>query len=211
METKVASADAALYAGYAEKRYGAAYYYYVAAFVAAFGKEAKSIIDVGSNRIPLVENFDWIPDRYSLDILSPVQSDKVTAIKADFFTYTVEKKFDLAMCLQVLEHIDDAERFAQKLFAIGNHVIISVPYKWPKGHTKSHVQDPVDEEKLRSWTHRDPSHLLLVPEPLIRGEVAYRMLAYYHPNPEKFELSRARARTLAVPEPLRPQLTVKTP
>ena len=34
-------------------------------------------------------------------------------------------------------------------------MIISVPYRWPKGKCAPHLQDPVDEAKLRSWVGRD--------------------------------------------------------
>ena len=66
-------------------------------------------------------------------------------------------QYDIVTCLQVLEHVRPAEEFAQKLLAVGNTVIVSVPYKWPFGKTASHVQDPVDEEKLFSWFGREPN------------------------------------------------------
>lgn len=44
--------------------------------------------------------------------------------------------------------------FAHKLFFLADVVVISVPYKWPKGTIKGHTHDPVDEVKLGEWTGR---------------------------------------------------------
>lgn len=46
-------------------------------------------------------------------------------------------------------------------------VIVSVPYMWEKGRTKSHVQDPVDMEKLTRWFEREPVFCNIVDERLI--------------------------------------------
>lgn len=196
---------------YGPSRKGAAYHFYTAAYVAAFGRNAKSIIDVGAHKSDMVEWFTWIPKKCTLDLTEPYSSEHVEAIQTDFSLYETEQKFDLALCLQVLEHIEDAEAFAQKLFSIARDVIISVPYKWPHGHTGSHVHDPVDEAKVESWTHRKPSHSLLVPEPLMRDEVAYRMINYYHHDPKNFSLAHFRKRTRPVPELALPQLTIEVP
>lgn len=78
----------------------------------------------------------------------------------------------MALCLQVLEHVPDPAAFAQKLFALADVVVISVPYKWPKGMTKGHTHDPVDELKLRKWTGREPVESRIVDRPE-RMVVAY--------------------------------------
>ena len=53
--------------------------------------------------------------------------------------------------MQVLEHLDRPGAFCKKLLATGRMVIISVPYRWPKGLYARHVQDPVDEDKIFQW------------------------------------------------------------
>ncbi len=52
--------------------------------------------------------------------------------------------------------------FAKKLLDTGRTVIITVPYKWPKGMCNAHVQDPVDEAKLELWTQRKPVETSIV-------------------------------------------------
>lgn len=76
-----------------------------------------------------------------------------------------DQRFDVALCLQVLEHVSDPTAFAQKLFELADVVVISVPYKWPKGMTKGHTHDPVDEVKLRKWTGREPFESRIVDRP----------------------------------------------
>jgi len=53
-------------------------------------------------------------------------------------------------CLEVLEHLTDEEMqpFVDKLFAHAEHVIISVPWRWPKGKCANHVQDPIGRKKF---------------------------------------------------------------
>jgi len=84
---------------------------------------------------------------------------EVQLVKANFMEWEPPAdKYDLVLCLQVLEHLEDAVvvDFTQKLFECGRPVIISVPNRWKAGACKHHKQDPVDEAKLISWVGRDP-------------------------------------------------------
>lgn len=149
------------------------YAYFLARVV---GREAQSVIDVGSKRCGYLEWLDWIPLKVSLDLRNPYKSSFVTGIKGDFLTVQLPQKFDLCLCLQVLEHVDDADRFAQRLLETSPHVIISVPYKWNAKWVDSHVHDPVDEEKIRKWFGRDPNYAYVVKEPFTK---ARRIVCYF--------------------------------
>lgn len=92
----------------------------------------------------------------------------------DFLAWPA-RPFDVVLCLQVLEHLPDETvgGFAEKLFEIGmRRVVISVPYKWRRGASKNHLQDPVDEHKLQSWTGRDPTVSQIVTDGSMRRLVA---------------------------------------
>lgn len=93
--------------------------------------------------------------------------DNCTLILKDFAKWKSKNKYDVVLCLQVLEHINDVESFTQKLFEYGKIIIISVPYKWEKGYCKSHVHDPVDEKKILLWTKRNPTEILITDKRLI--------------------------------------------
>jgi hypothetical protein len=97
-------------------------------------------------------------------------------VSANFLTWTPPKKYDVVTCLQVLEHVTEAELFCDRLKAAARQLVVSVPYKWKKGWTKHHVHDPVDEDKLGGWMKRKPNHSLIVPEPF--GPKRY--IAYYN-------------------------------
>jgi hypothetical protein len=87
--------------------------------------------------------------------------------------YTPTNHFDLVLCLQVLEHVEDPAAFASKLFRTGRIVIVSVPYKWAPDRAPGHRHDPVDEEKLRQWTGREPVATRVV------ADGAARLIAVY--------------------------------
>ena len=149
---------------YWHKRQHMLYYQAVKALVVDLGNGATSAVDVGSAGCPFL---DWLPNaavRTSVDWGTPYRGHGVNPVKADFLTWEPDRHYDIVMCLQVLEHIPDARAFAQKLLAVGETVIISVPYKWEPGRVRTHVQDPVDEAKLHSWFDREPNFSYLCRE-----------------------------------------------
>jgi hypothetical protein len=152
------------------------YLQYVDFLVRVVGRDARTILDVGSNSCPYLEWFSWIPHKYSIDIRYPYHSWQVHGKKIDFLKYTNDRQFDLCLCLQVLEHIDDAATFAQKLLKVAHHLIVSVAYKWPAGADSMHVQDPIDERKLATWFNRIPNYKVIVTEPITEKR---RLICYY--------------------------------
>jgi hypothetical protein len=124
--------------------------------------ECDSIIDIGGRDTEILKDLP-MKEKVCLDINKLPENEGVRTIKCDFYKWTPDKKYDIVTCLQVLEHLDDPKSFAKKLLELGNKVvIISVPYKWPKGFCKHHVQDPVDEDKILSWTEKtcDESYII---------------------------------------------------
>ncbi len=170
--------------GYWNARTDLLYYQYFRYFVRCLGPNAKSMIDIGSGNAPYLEWFDWIGDRVSFDKAHPYRSDNVTGMEGDLFTMDFGRKFDLVTCMQVLEHIPDAPRFAERLMGLGDLLLVSVPYKWPKGHTRGHVNDPVDEKKLARWFGREPNYSLIVREPFVKRAGA-RLFAIYDADPKR--------------------------
>jgi hypothetical protein len=160
---------------YWESRKHFRYVLYVQELVRILERDAKSAIDVGARDTPIIEDFDWIEDRSTLDYSNSYSSERVKGISVDFFKFDPPQHYDLALCLQVLEHIHDAVGFAQKLFQIADRVMITVPYKWRAGANKWHVQDPVDFNKLHSWTGREPLISAIIQERM----GPRRILAYY--------------------------------
>lgn len=170
------------YNSYWNKRKNLYYYKYVITIINILASDSKSIIDVGSRNTPLLEEFDWIPKRVTIDKELPYKSNNVYGLKADFLTIQPKNKYDFAVCLQVLEHIENVEKFTKHLFNIADNVLISVPYKWPKNSSKFHIHDPVDLTKLYAWTNRKPNYHIVVTEPF-SGPSGRRLIAFYSNNP----------------------------
>jgi hypothetical protein len=185
---------------YWSKRRGMMYYEYVRMLAFPLAAEARSLIDVGSHGTSLAEDFDWIPERVALDLRTPYTSETVRGIQADFLAFVPERRYDFALCLQVLEHVTEAEAFARKLLEVAKRVLVSVPYRWPKSSCKDHCQDPVDEAKLAGWFGREPDYSLIVEEPFRDRRTSRRLIAYFHTPGETFDLSRFRSKSASPDE-----------
>ncbi len=140
--------------------------------------EVNSIIDVGGWKGAFLKSVN-IKEKTIIDLHKMGNiSDDIIRISNNFLTYSFTKKYNIVICLQVLEHINDknVKKFAQKLFSISNkYVIITVPYKWKKGICKYHLQDPVDHDKLFKWTSRVPSNTFIVKDRLPRLVAVYKI------------------------------------
>lgn len=163
---------------YWRKRSDLLYYQNFRFLVRCIGRDARSMVDVGSNKSPYLEWFDWIPDRVSVDLEKPYQSEAVKGIEGNIFDLKFEQPFDLCSCMQVLEHVPEPEPFARRLLELGRTLLVSVPYRWPRGSHREHVNDPVDLEKLELWFGRKPNYHLVVQEPFA-GRTGARMFAIF--------------------------------
>jgi hypothetical protein len=167
-----------------ERRKNFDYFKRVADLVRLHGRDAASIIDIGSLECPYLDWFDWIPKRVSLDLHAPYRSSTVESITADFFEWQPPQVFDVCLCLKVLEHINDATRFARKLLATGKHVIVSVPFMWPDGSSRYHVHDRIDQDRLSGWFAREPDVSIVVTDrsPTAPPSKWKRLVAYFGPD-----------------------------
>jgi glycosyltransferase involved in cell wall biosynthesis len=148
---------------YFNSRKNLKYYKRVISLSLPYIKNCHSIIDVGSGNTPILENF-MVKKKVSIDIRKPYVAEDVISIKKDFLQYNSDEKFDVCLCLQTLEHVKDVKEFSKKLLNISKILIISVPYQWKKGRTKSHIHDPIDKNKLFSWFLKNPTYSEIVVE-----------------------------------------------
>ncbi len=142
---------------YWEDRSSSLYLQAVKDIVSYVGRDADSIIDVGSNACPYLDWFDWIPNRTSLDLHRPYAAEGVMSVKANFLDWTPDKQYDVLTCLQVMEHVPPVEAFAKKVLEVAKIAVVSLPYKWDPKYNKTHIHDPVDEDKILSWFGRKPN------------------------------------------------------
>lgn len=197
---------------YWEARQNLFYYQYIRNIVDFLAIPGGTVIDVGSGNAPYLDWFDWASFRMSVDINVPYSSTKVEGLKADILDHEFDRKFDFCLCFQVLEHIEEPAPFAQRLFDLGNTVIISVPYKWRRGSAKGHLQDPVDRKKLEGWVQRTAEYDIVVTEPM-KHRSHRRLISVYDPhmvNPamQTFLAQRKRAKPASPPPIAKSQSSV---
>ena len=165
---------------YWERRMDMLYYQYVDYIVRTLGHDAQSMIDVGTASCPYLEWFDWIPEKVSFDMATPYQSENVVGVQGDLMNYDFGREFDILTCLQVLEHVPEAGKFARRLLEISKTVVISVPFKWGADTVRDHIHDPIDGKKLRRWMGRKPNYSIVVEEPFRKPR---RLIAIYDRDP----------------------------
>jgi hypothetical protein len=165
LELEDASPTATVGERYWGRRRHMLYYEVVRIVAQGLGKGARSVIDVGSWNAPTLDWFPEATERTSLDLRLPYRAEGVQSVTADFLTWEPDRTYDLALCLQVLEHVPDAAAFAKKLLSVANVVLVSVPFRWPSTKNPHHVHDPVTLEKVTSWFGRSPNYTYLVREP----------------------------------------------
>jgi SAM-dependent methyltransferase len=162
---------------YWKKRSDMLYYQYFHYIIRCIGVDARSIIDVGSGNSPYLDWFDWIETRVSVDINVPYSSPAVRGVRGDIHELVFPERFDLCTCMQVLEHVAEPAPFARRLLKLGKRVLVSVPYKWPRG-TPGHVNDPVRLKDVIAWFGRDSNYHLVVTEPFT-PRVGERLFALF--------------------------------
>jgi hypothetical protein len=148
--------------GYWEARRGFAYYDKVVRLARRHAAEGGAALDVGAHETRLLQRLDWFDRRVALDADRVEPGDGVAGIVADFERFEPRERFDLALCLQVLEHLERPGPFARKLLATAPTAIVSVPHRWPPWTTDEHLHDPVDAAKLRRWTGHEPDETSVV-------------------------------------------------
>jgi hypothetical protein len=152
------------------------YYRYLEFIIRTVARDAGSMIDVGTGGARYLEWFDWIGERVSFDRHPPPEGNGITPVEGDFMTHSFDRRYEVATCLQVLEHVPEPGPFLQKLFSISDLTVISVPYRWPAGKVADHVNDPVTDEKLAAWAGRAPNYRVVVTEPF---RAPRRLIAVY--------------------------------
>jgi len=161
------------------------YYQYIKMIIRCIGQDANSLIDVGTGNSPYLEWFDWIDEKVSVDIRVPYESKTVKGIQGNILDMSFNHKFNICTCFQVIEHIAEPIPFAQRLMELGELLLVSVPYEWPRGSASGHVNDPVTYEKLFTWFGREANWSLVVQEPFA-GVIGRRLFALYDiGNPER--------------------------
>ena len=120
-----------------------------------------SIIDIGCRDTQVI--FNHRGDKTLLDIknfyreLECQRIDElgITFIESSIYDYTPNTTYDIALCLQTLEHLDDPALAFQKVLGMSKYSIISLPYMWNEGN-KFHKHHYIDEKVIYEWANKEP-------------------------------------------------------
>lgn len=162
--------------GYWIPRSGYRYYQTVRRWLNQF-HYGGSILDVGGHDTPVAAWGDF--DRRTIVTQKDV-ANRLPHVEyniMDFMDFDPDRKFDVVTCLQVLEHLEQVDRFAEKLLSHAKvALIVSVPHKWDSDANEAHPQDPVDIVKLSSWFGREPDEQVVFIE---EGGVERLVVMFY--------------------------------
>lgn len=150
-----------------------------------FCRKKYSVVDIGCHVSPLVLMLPEFKMRFAIDPSDAAEEawkgvDGAIFVKKYLADINVpelignNEKFDLVMCNQVIEHLENPEEFAQSLLAFGKRVIISTTFETPEGLIPGHIQDPISLEKLESWFSRR-----MICSFVSRGPIGSKIVAVY--------------------------------
>jgi hypothetical protein len=169
------------------------YKYYDALFFVAlqFGRNAKTLLEVGCSNDPFANYLTWMEERLcvapyvinyekarvnqpllaSSSLSSSNNHDAVGFVKADFMEWeapSTQPSYDIVICGQVLEHVPDPAQFLRKLIQTAKvATIVSVPYKWSDcGKNCHHLHHQIGMHTVLEWagTENKPVYQSIVTE-----------------------------------------------
>ncbi|MCK9319664.1 hypothetical protein [Methanoculleus sp.] len=133
--------------------------------------EPKSVLEVGTGGCKLIEESKVVDISnsnngftYNVDYLIDITKD----------LHKIEKRFDLIICLQVLEHLEGKEnKTFNELYEMTDNLIISVPYLWTSKAEISHYN--ITDEKIKEWTsNKTPTEQVVVGDSHKRKIIRYK-------------------------------------
>ena len=149
--------EVAQYSSYWSKRKDSELYTYIVR-EALSTQEALSALDVGAYESPLLARLTSIPTKVATDQQSrPAVWNHVTGIAfitGDFLSLKFGTTYDVVMCSQVVEHLNDEQlpNFFRKMLSLTrNKLIVSTTHELEFGRIDGHIQDPISSSKFQSW------------------------------------------------------------
>jgi len=159
-------------------------------------KRAKTVLDVnmGTSDAPLF--LLSLPNVESREIVAPdlhalseetrrecqlgkhcVMENGLNVSLADFATWVPSKSYDVVLCNQVLEHVDNPHGFLKKLMRVGKTVVVSVPLEWRDKGVLPHKHHNIDIDRVREWAGEQEIYHFVSKEPV--GKFRNRMIMIF--------------------------------
>lgn len=169
---------------YWEKRKNDRVYLMTVLFAHYFCRSKRTIADVGCHSSPLVLLVPGFKQRFAIDpnprtapLWQGVDGARFLNCALDELDIRAligAEQFDLIVCHQVIEHLEEPVKFATLLLSKARRVILSTTFETPADHIPGHVQDPIDLHKFEGWFSRKPLGTFIS-----RGPVGGKILAVF--------------------------------
>jgi SAM-dependent methyltransferase len=126
------------------------------------GNENYSIIDYGCHDTELIFDLKcknkFLLDKanyYSEEQRKNIAEKNIQFFKQSIYDIDYENKFDICLCLQTLEHLENPQKAFEIIHKSSKkYTIISLPYKWSE--FKYHIHHHIDEHIIKEWTKLEP-------------------------------------------------------
>lgn len=150
-------------AEYWERRKGLEYYKKALEFLLSIQPPPAKVLDVGAGISKGCQYLLPLPLLgYSVAAVEKKEgSDRLPGVEvvfADFMSLKIPPPgtFDIIICLQTIEHVQDAEGFVGKMLQMAPKLVLS----WPEDPIpcKNHVREFIPAHEVRSWVGRGPIH-----------------------------------------------------
>jgi len=148
---------------YWKKRKNLVYYQYIKAICSQLLEDNQnySIIDYGCHNTELIFdlkcNNKFLLDKknsYSEEQKKIIAEKNIKFLEQSIYDVEYENEFDICLCLQTLEHLDNPKKAFEIIHKSSrNYTIISLPYKWEE--FKYHIHHHIDEKVIKEWTDID--------------------------------------------------------
>ncbi len=151
------------------------YYEEVVRFARHHVPQGGRVIDVGAGATKLLERMTWFDERARARSIRDSLTTRHRANPPGLLSSTVRCTTSTSCSASRFSSTSTIQAPSlESCLPLAATVIISVPYKWPKGAHPPHVQDPVDEAKLEAWTGRKPAETCIVHDGADRLIAVYR-------------------------------------
>lgn len=165
--------------GYWDGRKKMSYYGEAVKLACKYAPNARTLLDVGGRDclytldVPAELRVTVDPDR------GP-NNPGIRWVQADFMQWQADQIYDVAFCLQVMEHIPDAANFLKKLLMVARVVVVSVPFNWPP--TPDHTHHRLKSDVFENWADRKPDYLVKIKENGRPPSYSKRVMAVFIQN-----------------------------
>lgn len=146
------------YEAYWRQRHQFVYLHVCKQLIKVIAASAKSVVDIGSNKTPILNYFRRDMRRYSVDPMTPFDGSGVIQIRKNFQDWTPPESINIGTCFQVIEHIPNCEEFCRAILERCEVCLISVPYLEEPGVNPGHIHSMIDEKTIFRWFGREPNY-----------------------------------------------------